>query len=101
MQCVCNTLLLVHSEIYWTERSEEHIARHGVDPEEVEDVVFCRPHWFSGGRQGTTLCHGVTRSVRYLLVVLARSAAVPSAWYCATARDMTAAERRLFLKRTS
>ncbi|MFE2408682.1 hypothetical protein ACFVSN_21775 [Kitasatospora sp. NPDC057904] len=91
----------MHSEIYWTERSEEHIARHGVEPEEVEDVVFSRPHWFARGRESTTLCHGVTQSGRYLLVVLVTSAAVPSAWYCATARDMTAAEKRLFLKRTS
>ncbi|MFI8461049.1 hypothetical protein [Kitasatospora sp. NPDC085464] len=75
----------MHSEIYWNERSEEHIARHGVEPEEVEDVVFTRPHWFSGGRAGTTLCYGVTRSGRYLLVVLAGSTTVPSAWYCATA----------------
>ncbi|MFJ6385366.1 hypothetical protein ACIQI7_35855 [Kitasatospora sp. NPDC092039] len=89
------------SEIYWNERSEEHIARHGVDPEEVEDVVLTRPHWFSGGRAGTMLCYGVTRSGRHLLVVLADSTTVPSAWYCATARDMTVAERRLFSKRTS
>ncbi|MER7754076.1 hypothetical protein [Kitasatospora sp. NPDC097643] len=77
-------------EICWNERSEEHIARHGVDPEEVEDVVFTRPHRFSGGRAGTTLCYGVTRAGRYLLVVPAACATVPSAWYCATARDMTA-----------
>ncbi|MFD8754261.1 hypothetical protein ACFV0O_25245 [Kitasatospora sp. NPDC059577] len=72
-----------------------------MDPEEVEDVVFTRPHWFSGGRADTMLCFGVTRAGRYLLVVLADSTTVASAWYCATARDMTAVERRLFLKRTS
>ncbi|MEV7183680.1 hypothetical protein [Kitasatospora sp. NPDC093102] len=91
----------MHSEIYWTQRSEEHIARHSVTPDEVEDVVFVRPHWFASGRNGSVLCLGVTGAGRYLLVVLATSTAKPSAWYCATARDMTVAERRLFLKRTS
>ncbi|GAA1390306.1 hypothetical protein GCM10009639_18900 [Kitasatospora putterlickiae] len=91
----------MQTEIYWTDRSEEHIARHGVTPDEVEQVVFTRPRWFASGREGTTLCLGVTDAGRHLLVVLAVSTAVRSGWYCVTARDMTGSERRLFLKRTS
>ncbi|MEV6977175.1 hypothetical protein [Kitasatospora sp. NPDC093806] len=91
----------MHSEIYWTDRSEDHIARHGVTPDEVEQVVFTRPRWLSSGRDGSTLCLGVTDAGRHLLVVLVASTAVESSWYCATARDMTGSERRLFLKRTS
>ncbi|CAN3980035.1 hypothetical protein WN990_05225 [Kitasatospora purpeofusca] len=91
----------MQTEIYWTDRSEEHIARHGVTPGEVEQVVFTRPRWFTSGREGSTLCLGVTDAGRHLLVVLVVSTAVRSGWYCATARDMTVSERRLFLKRTS
>ncbi|MFB7470932.1 hypothetical protein [Kitasatospora sp. NPDC056184] len=91
----------MQTEIYWTDRSEEHIARHGVTPGEVEQVVFARPRWLTPGREGTTLCLGVTNAGRHLLVVLAVSTALQSCWYCVTARDMTGSERRLFLKRTS
>ncbi len=101
MQCICITLIIVHSEIYWTERSEEHIARHRVSPGEVEQVVLTRPHWFSAGRNGSTLCLGVTAAGRYLVVVLVVSTEQQSSWYCVTARDMTTTEKRLFLKRTS
>ncbi|MGK4583873.1 hypothetical protein [Kitasatospora sp. HPMI-4] len=91
----------MHSEIYWTDRSEEHIARHGVTPVEVEQIVFTRPHWFARGREGSTLCLGVTDAGRFLVAVLVSSNTQGSSWYCVTAREMTVAERRLFLKRTS
>ncbi|MFF5109953.1 hypothetical protein [Streptosporangium sp. NPDC000509] len=85
--------------IYWTERSEEHIARHGVTPEEVEQVVFTRPYWEAAGREGSTLIYGVTDDGRYLLVVLVESVAESGAWYVVTARDMTATEKRLFARK--
>ncbi|MER7703791.1 hypothetical protein ABTX81_12925 [Kitasatospora sp. NPDC097605] len=91
----------MQTEIYWTDRSEQHIARHGVTPGEVEQVVFTRPRWLASGREGTTLCLGVTDAGRHLLVVLVASTAAQACWYCVTARDMTGSERRLFLKRTS
>ncbi|MFB9251514.1 hypothetical protein ACFFWE_25010 [Sphaerisporangium melleum] len=85
--------------IQWTERSEEHIARHGVTPEEVEEVVFSRPQWEALGRDDSTLVYGTTDAGRYLLVVLADSVAESEAWYVATARDMTQRERKLFVQK--
>ncbi|MER5651123.1 hypothetical protein [Streptosporangium sp. NPDC002524] len=85
--------------IHWTERSEEHIARHGVTPGEVEQVVLTRPHWEAAGREGSTLVYGVTDAGRHLLVVLVESVAESGAWYVATARDMIANEKRLFARK--
>ncbi|MEO3808806.1 hypothetical protein ABGB17_07365 [Sphaerisporangium sp. B11E5] len=85
--------------IYWTERAEEHIARHGVVPEEVEEVIFSRPYWQTSGRDGSVLVYGTTDAGRYLLVVLVDSIGEPDAWYVATARDMTQGERRMFAQK--
>lgn len=74
-------------EIGWTEDSEDHIARHQVEPGEVESVVYSRPRWSRPGRRSTELVYGTTEAGRFLLVVLApgpdgRSVVV-------TARDRT------------
>lgn len=84
-------------EIGWNEASEEHIARHGVEPAEVEAVVATRPRWSSPGRGGTELVYGTTDAGRYLLVVLAMGA--DGRHFVVTARDMDVAERRLFTRR--
>jgi uncharacterized protein len=42
-------------EIRWTEESEDHIARHGVTPVEVEQVLYSRPRLVAKGRDGVTL----------------------------------------------
>jgi hypothetical protein len=85
--------------IYWTERTEGHIARHGITPEEVEEAVFARPQWEAPGRNQSHLVYGTTNAGRYLLVVLGDSVEEPGTWYVVTARDMTQAERRLFAKK--
>lgn len=84
-------------ELGWTEDSEEHIARHGVSPGEVETVVHTRPRWTRPGRAGTDLVYGTTDAGRYLLVVLAPGP--DGRWFVVTARDMDTAERRLFTHR--
>ncbi|WP_033291459.1 BrnT family toxin [Amycolatopsis jejuensis] len=84
-------------EIHWTEQSEEHIARHQVRPEEVEEVIYTRPRLTTRGREETTLVFGSTASGRHLLVVL--SDAADGREYVVTARDMTTAERRTFDKK--
>ena len=80
-------------EICWTEEAEEHISRHGVAPDEVEDVLYSRPRHTVRGRENTTLVYGQTADGRRLLVVLAE--AMDGCWYVATARDLTSNERRL------
>ena len=93
-------------DIYWTDDSETHIARHGVTPEEVEQSTH-RPFYTMPGRDGTTLLFGQTHADRYLLVVLARSRYLlvvlarsgDGRWYVVTARNMTDSERRVLKKK--
>ena len=80
--------------ILWTEKSEDHIAKHNVTPDEVEEVLFGRPRLWVPGRQGTRLCLGQTDAGRYLLVVTAQSG--EDQIFIVTARDMKENERRLF-----
>lgn len=35
----------------WTEESEEHIARHSVIPDEVEDVLFGQPRFVGPAKE--------------------------------------------------
>lgn len=81
-------------EIGWTDGSEAHIARHNVEPDEVEQIVHSRPRWTRPGRDDTQLVYGTTNAGRYLLVVLAPAADGRS--FVVTARDMDTAERRAF-----
>lgn len=92
----CTTLPIVR-EIRWTEQSEDHIARHGVAPGDVEEVVLSRPRLAARGREDTTLIFGATNAGRYLVVILADSE--DGRMYVVTARDMTDPERRAFSRR--
>jgi uncharacterized protein len=92
-------------ELFWRPDRIDHIARHGVRPEEVEDALF-------GDESGILLrvgpaernptetlyrYFGRTDAGRRLLIVLlylGEGAAMP-----VTARDMTPAERRRFDER--
>lgn len=84
-------------DIRWTEDSEAHIARHKVDPVEVEQTVFSRPRLVDSGRAGTRVVFGTTDAGRYLVVVL--SDAEDGRLFVVTARDMTDSERRTFVRR--
>jgi hypothetical protein len=43
-------------DLEWDDRNEAHIARHQVEPEEVEDVCY-------GNHMATTLCDAVAVDV--------------------------------------
>lgn len=88
---------MVTREIRWTEWSEDHVAAHGVSPDEVEQVVHTRPRLVVSGRDGTEYVFGTTTAGRYLMVVLV--AARDGRDYVATARDMTDSERRAFRRK--
>lgn len=78
----------------WDDWNEEHIARHGVDPDQVEEVVFDSEYFSSRARNGTYRLIGRTNGGRYLAVFL-----VPrgrGVYYIVTARDATESERRLY-----
>ena len=82
--------------IEWDEDSIDHIWKHHVEPEEVEETLEGR-HFFRRGRGRTYYVLGRSESGRYLFVVLSRK---PSSNYrVVTARDMTTAERQWFRKR--
>jgi hypothetical protein len=81
-------------EIRWTEESEEHIARHEVTPDEVEQVVNTHPRLTKTGRGGTELIYGTTDAGRYLLIVV--SEALDGLDFIVTARDMDLDEQQEF-----
>lgn len=78
----------------WTEDSEAHIAHHGIQPSEVEQVLYGRPRLRTAGRHGTALVLGTSNEGRHLLVVV--SEAADGRDFVVTARDMTDSEKRLF-----
>jgi uncharacterized DUF497 family protein len=77
----------------WNDENEDHIARHGVDASEVEEVLRARPH-LRRTRGGRFLAYGATFDGRHLLIVFALR---PRGTACViTARDMTAKEKSAY-----
>ncbi len=74
----------------WDERTVEHIWRHRVIPEEVEEAVADSILRFN--YRGRLIVWGRTAAGRYLFAALIRRG--NRRWYVVTARDMTTAERR-------
>ena len=88
---------MVLSAIAWDDDSADHIARHGVTPEEVEEVCFSRPFIVRGrGRRKLQIYYalGQTAHGRYLLVVF--RALGGGRARIVTAREMSPAERRRY-----
>jgi uncharacterized protein len=53
----------------WDDDNVEHIARHNVSPDEVEDVAFDDEPQIRKGRKGTRYMLGYTAAGRYLFIV--------------------------------
>jgi uncharacterized DUF497 family protein len=89
----------VISSIKWTERSIEHIARHAVNPKEVEEVCFNEQDvpFIRSGRGNLHYVFGKTYSGRFLFTVVKfiRRGEVK----VITARDMNTWEKNYFKKR--
>jgi uncharacterized protein len=85
-------------KIIWDLETVNHIARHTVSPEEVEEVFFNEDDKpvILKGKEGKYLAYGETQSGRYLLVVWAihykKTVVI-------TARDLTKKEKQ-FYRRT-
>lgn len=75
-------------QLKWDEANIAHIARHGVTPEEAEEVRSNGP-CFRRGRQGRYYLSGQTLAGRWLFVVIEKDGRV------VTARNATDGERRL------
>ena len=84
-------------EFDWDDDNIEHIARHQVSPDEVEDVAFDDEPWIRRGKKGTRYMLGFTISGRYLFVgyVLKRKGVARTI----TAMDMDSKARKLYKKR--
>jgi len=84
-------------EFEWDDNNIEHIARHGVSPNEVEDVAFDDDPWIRKGRKGTRYMLGYTIAGRYLFVVYN----LKGKWIARviTSMDMDEKTRRLYKKR--
>ncbi len=77
----------------WSSRSVDHITRHEITPEEVEDVLLSPPlDARCGKRESTYLVFGRSRDGRRLVVVIAPRPR--GSWYVVTTRDVDRAERR-------
>lgn len=84
---------IIH-ELVWDDWNIEHIARHHVSPEEVEEVCFSK-HWpLRAKGQDKRALLGQTNGGRYLLVILGKRG--EGLYYPVTARDMTEAEHRRY-----
>jgi len=78
-------------ELVWEEDVEEHIRRHAVTFEEVEEAVQNRK--YSRRSREYLMVLGQTDSGRHLAVFLDDEG--DGRWYVVTARPMTDSERRL------
>ena len=86
----------------WDDNNIDHIARHGVEPEEVEEIVYedCYPSWIvrirrRGVRETRWVVFGQTCGGRYLLAVIAPYSR-RGVWRAVTARDMERQTRRRY-----
>ncbi len=80
-------------DLEWTQDRIQHIARHSISPDEVEEVFASAP-WFKRGRGGAYEAWGQTESGRCLLVIF-RYLRHNRAWPI-TGREMDENEKRAF-----
>ena len=79
----------------WDPRNVGHIARHEVQPHEVEDL-FCNEPLVRRGGEDKYIAYGQTNAGRYVVVVFAyRGGGLARV---ITARNMDDKERRLYLR---
>ncbi len=80
-------------DLLWDDWNEEHIARHHVSPEEVEDICLGR-YWETRAGGGKRTLYGQTSTGRYLVIIGVHRGG--GGIYPISARDMTQAERRRY-----
>lgn len=83
-------------EFWWDDDNIDHIADHGVEPYEAEEVIVNRP-WLKRRGDGKYLAYGQTDGGRYPVVVFAPKER--GRLRVVTARDMTPTEKRRYRQR--
>jgi len=84
-------------ELIWPEERIKHVARHGVTPDEVEEVCFGQPLVLRAKSEGDNPVYyalGQTESGRYLFCVVIQFP--DGKGYPVTARPMTEKEKQRF-----
>lgn len=93
----------------WDEFNLAHIARHGISPEQVEEVYYgegplptlgvrVSARWPSGSSEDRYRLWGTDASGRFLEVIVAPYPRL-GVWRCVTAYPMSKAARRAYLRR--
>lgn len=80
----------------WDEYNLDHIARHGVDPDEAEDAVLDPDRVSFPARSGRVGYIGATEAGRVLVVILDRKG---DRWRVVTARDASPNEKKSYRRR--
>jgi len=85
-------------KITWDQETVDHISRHGVAPEEVEQLLFSENDEpiIMRGKQNKYLAYGKTDSGRLLLIVWVTRY---KKTHVITARDMSKKEKQFYRKR--
>lgn len=83
-------------DLEWTLNRLEHIVRHSISSDEVEEVFASAPV-FKRGRAGVYEAWGQTEAGRYLLVIFRYL--VHNWGWPITARDMDENEKRFFRRK--
>ena len=83
--------------IRYHEWSKDHIAKHGVTWEEVEDAVPGQPSLQQPSKNDTYKIFGTTRAGQHLAILVADDG--DGQCFIVTAREMTAGERRTFRRK--
>lgn len=85
------------TEFEWDDDNIEHVARHRISPDEVENVAFDDEPWVKSGRGETRYFLGYTVGGRYLFVVYVLKGKGKAR--VITAMDMDEKTRRLYKRR--
>jgi len=85
------------TDFEWDDDNIEHMAKHGVSPDEVEGVAFDDEPWIKKGREGTRYMLGYTVAGRYLFVVYVLKG--KGSARVITAMDMDNKTRKLYKRR--
>ena len=86
------------TEFEWDYDNIEHVARHHISPDEIEDVAFGDEPWVKRGRAQTRYMLGYTVAGRYLFVVYVLKGKGQAR--VITAMDMDDKTRKLYKRRS-
>lgn len=83
-------------KLEWEDENIEHIWRHRIIPEEIEEVLESR-YLFECGRKGRYYVLGQSTGGRYLFIVMEQKTS--ERFRIITARDMNQSERKRYKER--